>query len=316
MAMAFESAAKMARRGELVEATARDILNKMLEQVGASPLQAIPTVGACVNQWLEGQKVRTAKSTYLSSKTIATKFISFLGDGIKRPITALAHSDVQRFVDYLTTTGLAPGTVASNWQLLNGAFRQASRQGVPVPVFSPILPKVKSVGREVFSQAQIATLLSTAKGEMRFLILAGYYSGARLGDVVRMKWTDIDLTNGFWSFKQTKTSDKVQIPLHPSVMAELNKLASSDVPQEFVMPNLAKLDVATTSNAFMRLLLECGIDRQAEKIGMRATSKLSFHSLRHSFASALANSDVPPEIRMLLTGHRSKTSHGRANFFL
>ena len=37
----------------------------------------------------------------------------------------------------------------------------------------------------------------------------------------------------------------------------------------------------------------------------RANSSLSFHSLRHSFNSAMANAGVSQEIRMKLTGHSS-----------
>jgi integrase len=37
----------------------------------------------------------------------------------------------------------------------------------------------------------------------------------------------------------------------------------------------------------------------------RSVSGLSFHSLRHSFNTVLANSGVPQELRMKLTGHSS-----------
>ena len=37
----------------------------------------------------------------------------------------------------------------------------------------------------------------------------------------------------------------------------------------------------------------------------RAVNALSFHSLRHSFNSILANAGVPQELRMKLTGHSS-----------
>jgi integrase len=39
--------------------------------------------------------------------------------------------------------------------------------------------------------------------------------------------------------------------------------------------------------------------------GGRTLSSLSFHSLRHSFNSALANAGVSQEIRQKLTGHAS-----------
>jgi integrase len=35
----------------------------------------------------------------------------------------------------------------------------------------------------------------------------------------------------------------------------------------------------------------------------------SFHSLRHSFSSLLANAGIPEELRMTLVGHRSKAIH-------
>jgi uncharacterized protein YbjT (DUF2867 family) len=40
-----------------------------------------------------------------------------------------------------------------------------------------------------------------------------------------------------------------------------------------------------------------------------SVSKLSFHSLRHSFTSELARAGVAPEIRQRLTGHADLTSH-------
>jgi integrase len=51
--------------------------------------------------------------------------------------------------------------------------------------------------------------------------------------------------------------------------------------------------------------IDDGVARKKDgKLG-RNVSRLSFHSLRHSFNSAMANADVPLEIRKL-TGHASK----------
>ena len=41
----------------------------------------------------------------------------------------------------------------------------------------------------------------------------------------------------------------------------------------------------------------------------RANSSLSFHSLRHSFNSAMANAGVAEEVRMKLTGHSTREIH-------
>ena len=49
-----------------------------------------------------------------------------------------------------------------------------------------------------------------------------------------------------------------------------------------------------------------GLDPGTVKgMGKRQFSPLSFHSLRHSFNSALANAGVSQELRMKLTGHKT-----------
>jgi integrase len=43
--------------------------------------------------------------------------------------------------------------------------------------------------------------------------------------------------------------------------------------------------------------------------GDRMISRRTFHALRHSFTSGLANAGVAPELRMKLTGHSSERVH-------
>lgn len=45
--------------------------------------------------------------------------------------------------------------------------------------------------------------------------------------------------------------------------------------------------------------------------GIRNFTKRTFHSLRHSFNSALANAGVSEEVRMKLTGHSSRPMNTR-----
>src|SRR4029077_10255714 len=52
-----------------------------------------------------------------------------------------------------------------------------------------------------------------------------------------------------------------------------------------------------------------GVARERAGAAGRNVSRLSFHSLRHSFTSQLANAGVPPEVRQQLTGHSDLSSH-------
>jgi integrase len=105
----------------------------------------------------------------------------------------------------------------------------------------------------------------------------------------------------------------VQIPIHQDLYNYLLELPRSDDPKKPVFPKL--FDKPGTgksglSMSFKRLMQRAGIDDGAArkkdgKLG-RNVSRLSFHSLRHTFNSAMANADVPPEIRQKLTGHASQ----------
>jgi integrase len=105
----------------------------------------------------------------------------------------------------------------------------------------------------------------------------------------------------------------VTVPLHPDLQAHLSKLAGTDKPQVFIMPHMAGLKPGGRhglSEGFKRIMRKAGLDLQTVKgAGIRQQSKRTFHALRHSFTSALANQGVSSEVRMKLTGHKTESVH-------
>jgi integrase len=57
-------------------------------------------------------------------------------------------------------------------------------------------------------------------------------------------------------------------------------------------------------------MAKAGIPREV-KLDGDATARRSFHSLRHSFTSWLADNDVHSDVRQQLTGHASAGVHAR-----
>jgi len=43
------------------------------------------------------------------------------------------------------------------------------------------------------------------------MILAGYFTGARLGNLARLKWENIDLVERSFTFVQDKTDVKIKV---------------------------------------------------------------------------------------------------------
>ena len=115
--------------------------------------------------------------------------------------------------------------------------------------------------------------------------------------------------------KKTKgktPKSKVEIPIHEALEEYLLSEPTSGAQNAPVFPELhgkSGSGKSGLSMAFKRIMAKAGIDagviRQRSGPAGRSVSALSFHSLRHSFNSALANAGVSQELRQKLTGHAS-----------
>ena len=114
---------------------------------------------------------------------------------------------------------------------------------------------------------------------------------------------------------------KQKVPPPVLTVAELETyllaLNSSDSGQAFLFPKLAghttggKFGLSMTFARIMARAKIAGEVLYARKEGSkgRTVNSLSFHSLRHSFNSAMANAGVSQEVRMKLTGHADSATN-------
>jgi integrase len=200
-------------------------------------------------------------------------------------------------------------------KIIRGALNAVRRQGlIPTnPAEAVELPEAIGMERGTFTPAEVKMLVDTADGEWKLLIMLAFFTGARLSDCCRMQWEGVDLTEETMTYTQAKTGAKVTTPLHPDLLARLNKLTGTDKPEIFILPHMANLRPGGRhglSQTFKNIMLKAGVDSQTVKgAGKRMFSRLSFHAFRHSFMSALANQNVSAELRMKLTGHKTEGEH-------
>jgi integrase len=123
-----------------------------------------------------------------------------------------------------------------------------------------------------------------------------------------MRWNAIDLNAKLITFTPSKTKKQVTMPLHPDL--EKHLLKSPGIGKAFLFPSLAERNTGGKnglSAQFGAVMAQAGIEGKITRhtTQARANNSLSFHSLRHSFNSAMANAGVSVEIRQKLTGHTS-----------
>jgi integrase len=333
VALILERAESMAARSTLTEIRARELIGEVLERTSGENLPFY-TTESWLRDWLRGKEVSKSPGTHVKYSHTVESFLSHLGTRAKLNLAAISSKDIAGYRDAQISSGKHPNTVHYLVKQLRIPFNAARRQGIIThnPAESVELPnKAKmedgsDATRDVFTPEQIKELLDTStakdkKGtpifetgiEWRGAILLAYYTGARLQDVANITWSGVDLPFKTLTYRAKKTGKIVIIPLHPELEAHLLELDAPDSGKAFVFPRLAGLGTGGRSGlsmTFSRIMARAGIAgevlREAKKGGQgRTVRSLTFHSLRHSFNSAMANAGVAQEIRMKLTGHTS-----------
>ena len=319
---AWEQAESLGSKGLL---TSQEQLRIVLEQTlfrltGKKPETV--TVQAWLNRWLEAERGAVAEASFDKYKGVLSAFLRFLDTRAHVAMEAITTDDFLRFRDQLLAEGRAPRTVNHTIRkILSRPFQAAVNQGyIPRnPIAAVRHLRDVTIQKGTFTLEQIQALIDIATPQWKGLILAGYYTGARLLDLARLTWGNVDLAERSISFTQRKTDAGLKVPIHPELEDYLLSLRVPDDGLKPLFPTFHRWGTAKLSKAFGRLMTEARIDagvaRTKSGVAGRNVSRLSFHSLRHSFTSALANAGVPAELRQKLTGHADAKSHAIYSHF-
>jgi integrase len=129
-----------------------------------------------------------------------------------------------------------------------------------------------------------------------------------------MSWENVHPEDGVIVYQQQKTRKRVIVPMHFHVIEHLNYLRTFGT-TGYLCPTLATKRAGGKhglSEGFKRIVLNAGLDLgTVQGMGRREFNRRTFHSLRHSFNSILANAGVSQELRMKLTGHSSEAMNHR-----
>jgi integrase len=311
----FEEAARLARAGMLNEARARRVLNDILDRCGQDKMNT-DTVENFFRDWLKGKDNEGTNERYTGTVDL---FLESIGAKAKGYLSNIDHKDIQKFRN--SRKDFAPKTIRTDLKSLGSAFNLAKRLNFmeynPVEKCLALNPiNVKSSEKLPFSLEQVKAILKKADGEWKTVILFAYFTGARLTDCTRMKWSNIDFEKHVLHFVMKKTGHKNDdeeihtMPLAPELEAHLLEIPCADDDDSYITPELAAKETKGNyglSACFKRIMIAAGVDPQeVEGKGKRKFSKLSFHSLRHGCNSLLGNAGVDQETRMKLVGHKSK----------
>ncbi len=334
LAQDMASRLEEAEIGNATEAHLRKLLADVSERVNQTRLE-FKTVEAFLDDWLARAQKTKSGGTYERYSGIVKNFKKSLAAKIKAKLADITVRDVQKFIQDRLDSGLNPSTVRTDCKILNAPFALALRQGLTLtnPVAVAEIPEGAKESRSPFTREQVGDLLKACDSlaakavkededpkvwkEWKTCILVGFYTGVRLGDAVGMPLSAFDFDAHVLKLRPQKTSRKKRdliIPLHPQLETHVldTPVENSEGP---ICPTLAKRKVSGKyglSIQFHKIMAEAKIKQEtiaATGDAGHEFNKFTFHSLRHSFISEMANAGIAPDVRQLLAGHSDDRSH-------
>ncbi len=241
-------------------------------------------------------------SSYLRSiKLSFNHLIKFFGR--KRNLSDLSIKDAENFLIYLRKT--APEGFRVYFRNMKAAFNKAiDWKYLSENPFEKIkLPRKQRTYPSYLSEEELKEILSnTTNDQMKDVFCLAFYTGCRVGEISNLKVSNVNLINntltiGDSSF-QTKSRRQRKIPITQRVIEILfDRIEKAKKIQSifiFNKPDGTQLTTGYLSRSLKRALKKTSLDQS-----------LHFHSLRHSFASNLAQRSVPLNTIKELLGHSS-----------
>ncbi|MDP8217789.1 MAG: site-specific integrase [Candidatus Theseobacter exili] len=268
--------------------------------------------------WLKNPKKRNpSEVTIQGYKTHWNRFINWIENEPVKYLHEVSPKIVEEYATDLLDSGIAPRTYNGHIKTLALVFNTLKVQaGLLKNVWHEIPSLEKDTkSKRMFTPDEITKICSLSTGNMRYWIAIGLYTGLRMGDVVTMKWSEIDFDKEIIErvpLKTRRKGKKVRFPLHSVVIEMLKQLKTErDDSSEYLFPEDADLyfrNRSEISKKIQKFFRDAGIKTTRKaKDGhrLRTICEVGFHSLRHSFVSLCAANNVPQVAIMGLVGHGS-----------
>ena len=304
------------------QAEVKEKLRVAIEKSNTTPLRIEQyTVGQWLDTWMENYaKLQVRASSY---KT----YQGFIDNHIKPalgeiPLEKLTAMDLQRLYKHLLESGRVECTEARNKpkglsvktvrninQMISSALNCAVEQRLIAsnPTKGCVLPKLERKEMKILPPESLGTFFEEARRsgvfELYYIDLA---TGLRRGELLGLKWSDIDLNKGVIHIRRQvlrQNGEVVEAPLKTknsyrniAIGADTVKvLRGMEQKDEYVFPSPygGPMSPDSVLHMLQRVLKRAGLER------------IRFHDLRHTFSVLALQNGVDVKTLSAILGHYS-----------
>ena len=245
----------------------------------------------CKQYWeLEGQHKRTKG---LSEMIQIWK--ESLGNA---PVAELSQQTIERFLKArMKEKRLSPATTNRHLAMLSSMFNKGVEWGLVVENSTRGIKPLRENGARVrfLDQDEIHRLIEAASEDFRPILMTALHSGMRRGEILNLKWGDVDLKNRIITVQDSKSGKKRTIPIDDTLNETLRVLSSRfQKGYVFLSPRTGERWV-DFKKQFHAAVQKAGVE------------DFRFHDSRHTFASHLVMAGVDIKTVQELLGHATLT---------
>ncbi len=256
------------------------------------------------------------ESTWHNYRITLNEFISYLGERGSASLSAVTSDDISGFRD-MVAARTSNNNANKKLKHLRIFFRDAEDRGMLICNNAKSVKSLKKEDsvRRPFTIKELRLLMKVADNEWKGMILAGVYTGQRLGDIAKLCWRHIDMEKRELRSVSSKTNRVVLLPIADSlyqwILAQDCKSVNSPLfPRSYKAIEGNRRRIGTLSNRFHDLMVNAGIISESKfqgvgRYGKREKSEISFHCLRHTATSMLKEAGVPESVVRDIIGHES-----------
>lgn len=273
------------------------------------------TVNSALDHYIEVKSTGVhARDLALSNRVdlIRQRLIGVIGKAevTKRPLADLTRAEARKFRDFLAGI-MSPASVKRSIEIISPAINLLIKEH-DLDLRNPFAGlEIKGAtnsrdSRHPLTEEDMKTLHTTMVRSMDDGLSAIWVAlrdtGARLGEICRLRAMDMDLTGecihirpyGHHTLK-TKNSERT-VPLSPDALSRLKLAAENLKAEQPLFPNYAGPRRPEAASAALMKRLRTQID----------DNKKTVHSLRHRMKDRLRNTNCPEAIAQEVMGHSSQ----------
>jgi integrase len=269
--------------------------------------------GDLKERFIKSHKKKVRARTMEGYKQRLDYAVSYFGN---KEISEITPSNVEDYLDYLEAEGKSPSTSEKYLKVLKLLFNKAVKwelvaKNPALNIDPPLIPKKEM---DFLSPEEIELLVDNTIEEHKCLMIVACYSGIRRGELLGLRWDDVDFNSIRIFIRRTLEPNKRQF-LEPKTdnskravtvpFFVMDKLKEHQIRQlvdlpenkeSLIFPN--ELGKPMEHRNLIRRIFEPALTRA----GLR---KVRFHDLRHSYAAALISAGENPKWIQKQLGHSS-----------